>query len=297
MGTPVDIISNNLKGILFMVTACVIITVNATIIKFLGQDINTFQVVSLRCIITLMITLFLNYHIGKDLFNLKNPRVMTYRSLVGFIIVVANFYAISTLPLVEVTALQFTKPLFLILLAVILLAEKIKLLRTVATIVGFIGVLIILRPWQVLSGSALQLGHLAVLVGTFSMALLPIFTRILAKDHKPITMVFYANALTITLSLIPAYFYWITPTMDQLLLIIALGVTTFCSQYCMINAYKNAEVTILTPIEYLKLIFAAIVGYFVFTEIPDQWTIWGGALICSSTLFLAYREAINKKTA
>jgi len=85
------------------------------------------------------------------------------------------------------------------------------------------------------------------------------------------------------------------PTMDQMILIAGLGVTTFCAQYCMISAYKHAEVTVVTPFEYFRIIFAAIAGFLIFSEVPDQWTIWGGTLICASTLFIAYREAYKKK--
>lgn len=278
-----------------MLTTCMVITVSATLIKTLGQDLNVFQVIMLRCGFTVMITVMFNYKLGKILVTTSRPKMMAYRSALTCIVVTANFYAISNLPLVEVTSLQFSKPLFLIVLAAIFLGERVRILRTTATLVGFIGILIILHPWHSDGTSELQWAHLAALLAAFSMSILAIISRILTKDHNPTTMVFYANVTTVLICMIPAIIYWQTPTMDQLLLIACLGVTTFCAQYCMISAYKHAEVTVVTPFEYFRIIFAAIAGFLIFSEIPDEWTIWGGTLICASTLFIAYREAYKKK--
>lgn len=292
--------TNNLKGILFMLATCMIITTSATLIKTVGQNLNVFQVVMLRCMITVSITLIFNYHLGKILFKTSEPKLMTIRSAVTCLVIVSNFYAVTNLPLVEVTSLQFSKPLFLIILASVFLSEKIRLLRTSATILGFIGILIILHPWDNILGdnmseSGLSLAHLSALLAAFCMATLAVMSRILTRDHNPTTMVFYANAATVLICVIPAIIYWQTPTTKELTLIACLGVTTFCAQYSMISAYKYAEVTVVTPFEYVRILFAAIVGFLIFNEIPDGWTIWGGTLICASTLFIAYREAYKQK--
>jgi len=287
--------SNSLKAIFFMLAFCLIVTTSATLIKKLGQDLNTFEVVMIRCSFTVLITLAFNFQLGKVLFQTSNPKMMTYRSALTWFVVCSNFYAVSMLPLVEVTALQFSKPLFLILLAAFFLGEKIRLRRTTATILGFIGILVILHPWSNESTGGFKMAHLAVLGAAFSMAVLAIMSKILSKDHNPTTLVFYANAATVLLCSVPAAYYWITPTFDQLLLIASLGVTTFCAQYSMISAYKNADVTLVTPFEYLRIVFAAIAGFFIFSEVPDIWTITGGIIICTSTLFIAFREAAKNR--
>ena len=280
-----------------MVAFCAIVTTSAILIKKLGQSLNSFEVVMIRCSFTVLITLVFNIHLGKVLFKTTKPKMMTYRSILTCLVVVSNFYAVSQLPLVEVTSLQFSKPLFVIILAGIFLGEKIRILRTTATIIGFIGILIILHPWDNGGSSNLNWAHLAVLIAALSMAILAIFSKILTKDHHPTTLVLYANIGTVIICSAPAAYYWVTPTFDQLLLIAGLGVTTFCAQYSMISAYKNADVTLVTPFEYLRIIFAAIAGFFIFSEIPDVWTITGGSLICLSTLFIAHREAVKKRNS
>ncbi|MBL4601466.1 MAG: DMT family transporter, partial [Emcibacteraceae bacterium] len=213
------------------------------------------------------------------------------RSAITCFVVLSNFYAVSNLPLVEVTSLQFSKPLFLILLAAFFLGEKIKIRRTSATVVGFIGILLILHPWDNIASGGFNSAHVAVLGAAFGMAVLAILSKILARNHNPTTLVLYANMASVAICAIPAAYFWITPTAEQMILIAGLGLSTFCAQYSMISAYKNAEVTLVTPFEYLRLIFAAIAGFFIFSEVPDIWTISGGTIICTSTLFIAYREA------
>jgi len=287
--------ANSFKGILFMLAFCMIVTTSATLIKTLGQDLNTFEVVALRCSFTVLITLVFNYRLGKILFTTSRPKMMAYRSVLTCVVVAGNFYAVSSLPLVEVTSLQFSKPLFLIILAAFFLGEKIRILRTTATIFGFIGILVILHPWDNQGGANLQWAHLAVLGAALGMAVLAILSKILIRNHNPTTLVFYANMTTVLLCAAPATYYWITPTSDQLVLIAGLGITTFCAQYSMISAYRHADVTLVTPFEYLRIIFAAVVGFFIFTEIPDAWTITGGIIISVSTLFIAYREAYKNR--
>lgn len=278
-----------------MLATCAIITLSSILIKILGKNINTFEVVMIRCAFTTLITLILNFHLGRLLFISNRPVMLTFRSAITCLVVLGNFYAISNLPLVEVTSLQFSKPLFLIVLAAVFLGERIRIRRTSATILGFIGIIVVLHPWDNMTSSSLTLAHLAVLGAAFAMAALAIFSKILTKDHHPTTLVFYANAMTVLICAGPALYYWTTPSLTELLLIAMLGTTTFCAQYCMICAYKYAEVTVVTPFEYLRIIFAAIAGYFIFTEVPDIWTIIGGTIICGSTLFIAYREAQKNK--
>ncbi|HPF47412.1 MAG TPA: DMT family transporter [Emcibacteraceae bacterium] len=287
---------NSFKGILFVLAFCLIVTASASLIKKLGQDLNTFEVVMIRCTFTVIITLIFNLRLGRVLFITTHPKLMAYRSALTWFVVVSNFYAVSRLPLVEVTSLQFSKPLFLIILAALFLGEKIRFRRTTATIFGFIGILIILHPWDNASSGGLKWAHLSILASSFSMAVLAIMSKMLTKNHNPTTMVLYANSATVLLCALPAAYYWITPTPQQLLLIAGLGITTFCAQYSMISAYKYADVTLVTPFEYLRIIFAALAGYLIFSELPDIWTVSGGIIICSSTLFIAYREAIKNRS-
>jgi drug/metabolite transporter (DMT)-like permease len=181
---------SNLYGILFMLSTCLIITLSSILIKNLGKQINPFEVVFIRCAFTVLITVTFNYRMGKILYVSEKPALLSIRSVFTACVVLGNFYAISHLPLVEVTALQFSKPLFLIVLAAIFLGETIKFRRTVATIIGFIGIVVVVHPWDNVSSESLSGAHLAVLGAAFSMAVIAIMSKVLTKDHHPTTLVF-----------------------------------------------------------------------------------------------------------
>jgi len=194
------------------------------------------------------------------------------------------------LSLLQVTALQFTKPLFLVVLAALFLSEKIHLPRTLATLCGFIGILIILRPG--IDTNSIQL---IALTAALSMAVIAVITKKMTKDHSTATMVFYGNLFIVLLCIVPTIAYWQTPTLLQLGIIAALGLSAYIGQVCMVQAYRYGEATIVRPFEYVRLIFIALAGFLVFAEIPDQWTVTGAIIISGSTLYIALHEAKKKR--
>lgn len=278
--------TNNLFGIGFILLACVTITISALLIRIIGKDLGSFQVVLIRCGFSLFYILILNARHGPALFKSPRPGWLVIRSFILSIIVLGNFYAIVHLPLVQVTALQFTKPLFLVILAALFLSEKVRLPRIIATLCGFIGILIILRP-----GIDTNSAQLIAITAAVSMAVIAVVTKKMTRDHSTTTMVFYGNLFIVLLCIGPTIAYWQTPTLFQLGLIAALGLSAYIGQVCMVQAYRYGEATIVTPFEYVRLIFIALAGFLIFAEIPDQWTIMGGIIISGSTLYIALREA------
>ncbi|MCF6216680.1 MAG: DMT family transporter [Emcibacter sp.] len=278
--------TNNLFGIGFILLACVTMTISALLIRIIGKDLGSFQVVLIRCGFSLLYILILNARLGPALFKSPRPGLLIIRSFILSIIVLGNFYAIVHLPLVQVTALQFTKPLFLVILAALFLSEKVRLPRIIATLCGFIGILIILRPG--IDTNAVQL---IALTAALSMAVIAVITKKMTRDHSTTTMVFYGNLFIVLLCIGPTIIYWQTPTLFQLGLIAALGLSAYIGQVCMVQAYRYGEATIVTPFEYVRLIFIALAGFLIFAEIPDQWTIMGAIIISGSTLYIALREA------
>jgi len=281
---------NNLLGIGFILIACVTMTISALLIRTIGKDLSSFQVVLIRCSFSLFYILLLNARHGPALFKSPRPDWLVMRSFILSIIVLGNFYAIVHLPLVQVTALQFTKPLFLVVLAALFLSEKIHLPRTLATLCGFIGILIILRP-----GIDTNSVQLIALTAALSMAVIAVITKKMTKDHSTATMVFYGNLFIVLLCIVPTIAYWQTPTLLQLGIIAALGLSAYIGQVCMVQAYRYGEATIVTPFEYVRLIFIALAGFLVFAEIPDQWTVTGAIIISGSTLYIALHEAKKKR--
>ncbi|MBL4613103.1 MAG: DMT family transporter [Emcibacter sp.] len=284
--------SNNLLGIGFILLSCMTITISALLIRTIGKNLNPFEVVFIRCSFSLLYILILQARHGKKIFVSPRPVLLTARSLILSILVLGNFYAIVHLPLVQVTALQFTKPLFLVVLAALFLSEKIRLPRTMATLLGFIGILVILRP-----DGDIQPAQVIVLVAAISTAILTVITKKMTRDHATNTLVFYGNLFIVLLCLAPTIYYWQAPSLMQWVMIAGLGLSAYGGQVCMVQAYRYGEATAISPFEYIRIIFIALAGFIIFDEIPDNWTIVGAVIICGSTLFIALRAARKKRQA
>jgi drug/metabolite transporter (DMT)-like permease len=284
--------SNNLLGIGFILLSCMTMTISALLIRTIGKNLNPFEVVLIRCSFSLLYILILQARYGTKLFTSPRPVLLTVRSLILSILVLGNFYAIVHLPLVQVTALQFTKPLFLVVLAALFLSEKIRLPRTMATLLGFIGILVILRP-----DGHIQPAQVIVLVAAISTAILTVITKKMTRDHATNTLVFYGNLFIVLLCLGPTIYYWQAPSLMQWAMIAGLGLSAYGGQVCMVQAYRYGEATAISPFEYIRIIFIALAGFIIFGEIPDNWTIVGAVIICGSTLFIAVRAARKKRQA
>jgi len=280
---------NNLFGIGFVLLVCLTMTISALLIRTIGKDLGSFEVVFIRCSFSLFYILLLNARSGSKLFKSPRPGLLTVRSFILSIIVLGNFYAIVHLPLVQVTALQFTKPLFLVVLAALFLSEKIRLPRTLATLCGFLGILVILRP-----GMEINPAQVIAITAALSMAVIAVITKKMTRDHSTATLVFYGNLFIVLICLGPTIAYWQTPSLFQLLLIAGLGLSAYAGQTFMVQAYRYGDATVVTPFEYVRLIFMAMAGFLVFAEIPDYGTIAGAVIISAATLFIALREAGKK---
>ena len=281
---------NNLFGIGFVLLVCLTMTISALLIRTIGRDLGSFEVVFIRCSFSLFYILLLNARSGSKLFKSPRPGLLTVRSFILSIIVLGNFYAIVHLPLVQVTALQFTKPLFLVVLAALFLSEKIRLPRTLATLGGFLGVLVILRP-----DTDINPVQIIAITAALSMAVIAVITKKMTRDHSTATLVFYGNLFIVLVCLGPTIAYWQTPGLFQLLLIAGLGLSAYAGQTFMVQAYRYGDATVVTPFEYVRLIFMAMAGFLVFAEIPDYGTITGAVIISAATLFIALREAGKKR--
>ncbi|MBL4802602.1 MAG: DMT family transporter, partial [Emcibacter sp.] len=205
---------NNLLGIGFILLTCLTMTASALLIRTIGKDLSTFQVVLIRCSFSLFYILLLHARPGTKLFTSPRPLMLTFRSLLLSVLVLGNFYAILHLPLVQFTALQFTKPLFLVILAALFLSERIRLPRTMATLIGFIGILVILRP-----DGDIQSAQLIVLIAALSTAAMTVITKKMTKDHTPNSLVFYGNLFVVLVCIGPTITYWQTPSLFRWVMI------------------------------------------------------------------------------
>lgn len=223
-----------------------------------------------------------------------------WRSGLGLISMLCSFTSLVLLPFEQAIALSFTTPLFATLGAALILGETVRVRRWAATIVGFIGVLVVLRPGidQPLAASfALSgkgLGVLLAVAAAVTSAVVTLIVKNLSRTEPSDAIVTYMVLLLTPMSLIPALPYWEWPPLAVWPAIAAMGACGSFGHMCYIRAFAMSDASAVMPYDYTRLMFAAAIGYFAFAEIPDLWTWIGAIIIAGSAIYVAHREALAR---
>ncbi|MEM7172359.1 MAG: DMT family transporter [Pseudomonadota bacterium] len=304
--------SPNLRGVAWIVGSCAAGTLMSAGIKELAPLIPVFQIVFLRCLVGLVLTVPMvmfrragppDSQNGTEALGSPAPRWISPRwrlhLLRGALAVGAincGYYAIAALPLATVTVLFFTAPLFITILAVPFLGEKVGWRRWSATAIGFLGALVVLWPApgepDVLRVEAEML--VAILSSVLFAGAL-ITGKKLSTTEAPTTMLLYSGLFTTIGALPLALSVWVTPSWQDLLLLGVVSIFATGRSYCDIRGYAAGEASFVAPFSYLRLIFMGLAGYFLFAEIPEVRALSGAVIIIGSSLYIAHREATHKR--
>lgn len=198
------------------------------------------------------------------------------------------YLAFALLPVALVTTLTFLQAILVLVLAAILLGERLGPRRIGAVVVGFLGVLIVMRPGI----APIQPGMLVALMGAFVAALLMVLTRSLSATEERMTIMVYSASIGLGLIAVPAAFTWQPVDLTHVPMLLLIGVAGTTGQFLMVGAYQVAEASALAPVDYIRLIFAVAAGYLLFNEIPDLWTWGGAALIIAAVAYATHRERL-----
>jgi drug/metabolite transporter (DMT)-like permease len=204
------------------------------------------------------------------------------------------FYSYQALPLADANALSFTRSLWIVPLAFFVLGEKVGVHRMTATLVGFLGVLIMLQPSG--EGSSNFLGAAASLSSAFLFAMTITAMKIATRDTATSVLIAWAATLGFILSIPFAIYEWRWPGPSDFILLCAMGVLGLATQYCYIQGMASGDAVAMAPIDYTRLVFAIILGFVLFIEIPNLLTMVGAAIVIASTLYITIREARLKST-
>ena len=256
-------------------------------IKLAGQTMPVLELVVLRSVFAMLVISPAIWAAPRGYFASSRPGAHVLRSIFGICGVVTMMLAITHLDLALATTLGFTRTLFMIILAVLFLGEIVRWRRTAATLVGFCGVIICVQPG---AGAFDPWTVVGVVAALFSAGVTTMIKRLTATE-PPLRILVWSYIVMSMMAIGPALYVWKTPTLVELGYVGAMGVFSAWGQTCMVNALRAGEVTAVAPFEYSRLIFAALIGYFVFVEIPSDSTWIGTALIVGSTLYIALREA------
>lgn len=280
--------SSNLQGALWMLLSALTFSVMTTLIKFLGDDypaaLQTFYRQAAGAAVLLPIIL----RHRSAAFATTRPGIMVFRSLAGTVGMILSFYAFQKMPLADANALSFTRTLWLVPLAAIVVRESIGPLRIGAAIAGFAGVLLMVRPGA--QGFDVGLPALAMLTASFLFAFTVTGMKVLTRDHSTTVILVWSAVLGLLLSIPGAILTWRWPAPADLALLCAMGAIATANQACYIKGMQLGDAAAMAPIDYTRLIFAAAIGFLLFQEVPTVWTLAGAAVVVASTLLITLRE-------
>ena len=227
----------------------------------------------------------------KNFYYTKRPGLHFLRCFFGLIALLAIFTALRNLPLATVVSISFAAPIFTTILSIFLLSEKVGLFRWLAVIVGFIGIIIITEP----GFTSLNIYFIYPIIFCLGMSYVAITIRQLSTS-EPVWLISLYFSATITLaSFFTIPYGWIMPDIKDLMLLISIGIFGGAANLWLSQSYKFSEVSLVTPLKYLALVFAIIFGYLIWNEVPSIKTLIGAFLVLTSSIIIFRREITLKK--
>ncbi len=287
--------NNNIKAVLLTISASFFAVLMEALIKAAQYDSNVYTIGFFRFFFGFLI--ILPYLVTKkfNTYKTKNLKFYIIRGAFNIPVMILGFGALVYVPLEQFKAMHFLSPIIVVLLSFIIFREQIFRFRIFALIIGFLGMLIIVRPGYV----DFNIGTIMILVSLTFWSFIIILSKFVSKDDSPITMVTYQYTLMTIFAFPLAIYFWQMPSLISMILVFIAAASGTILHLCLGLAYKYADLSVTQPIWFTGLIFGSGFGYFVFNEIPDFWTWIGGIVVFSSVLVITYfeknKEEKNKK--
>ncbi|MED5358294.1 MAG: DMT family transporter [Pseudomonadota bacterium] len=282
------------RGIALIMGGLLLLTINDATAKWLTDSYPVPQIISLRGITILLPLVIILYFRGG--FAAFKPYRIRNQALRALCFVGSTFFiitALSMMPLADAVAFTFTGPLIIAVLAPFLLSEHVGWRRWSAIIVGFVGVVLIARP----TPDAFQWAALVALGAAFWSALRDMVTRRISAEESSDLILFYSTVAVMTVGVLAAFVYpWRMPNAEDWALFALLGVLNGGAHYMIIEAHRWAEASVIAPFRYTALVWAFILGYFLWGDVPDAWLLSGSALVVASGLYILHRETRPKQS-
>lgn len=287
--------STTLRAILMFTAGMAFFSAMNITIRLISDDMPTPLIVFLRSIMSLFVVVAWAGYLQKGIptFPTKRLRNHFMRATIGLVSMELWFYSVTIMPVTLATALSFTTPIFTTIAALLFLGERAGMRRWAAIIVGFVGMLIILRPGV----SGMSANAMIVLASSIMMAITGILVKTLTRTEAPETIIFYMALFMIPWATIGGVYYWQDITLYQLWAVFLIAIFSTTAHLCMTRAFAKADMVVLMPFDFTRLIFTAVMAYLAFEEVMDFYTVAGSLLIVSSTVYIAHREATVKKRA
>jgi drug/metabolite transporter (DMT)-like permease len=270
-----------------MVAGCAGFAVMMVCVRAVSVELHPFVAAFWRNVLGLMFMMPWIVRVGPQALRSDRWPMHGLRASLGLAAMLFLFTALSRMPVAEATALTFTAPLFATIGAVLFLGERVRIRRWSATIIGFVGALIILRPGV----ATVQPAAFLALTAAAFMAMAMLTIKSLSRTENPNVIVVVMGLLMTPGSFVPAAFVWSWPSAGTWTLLILMGLAATCGQIGLTRAFAATDASAVLPFDFSRLIFVAALGYLLFDEVPDIWTWVGAAVIVTATVYIARREA------
>jgi len=282
-----------IRGIVFMCASTLGFAVMHVTIRYTSTttDLHSFQIAFFRNLFGFFV--FAPIILGRGAGFLRTGRLGLHavRSLINIAAMLSFFYALSITEVAHATSLGFSAPIFAGILSVVVLGERFRVRRWAAIGCGVLGMLVIVRPGLIPVG----LGPLLVVGSAFLWAIVLTIIKVMARTESSLTIVVWMNIFLAIYALGPALWVWHWPTATGWALMVLIAIAGTCAQICVSSALRETEQTLVMPFDFLRLIWVAALGFWVFGEVPDRFIWAGGAIIFGSGVYLAYRERVVRK--
>ena len=265
----------------------IVFAANDVVIKTLGRKIDPFELAFFRYAIGLVIMAPIFIRVGVAGLRTERLGLHLMRLSMACVAMIGVLVSVINLPLATATSLSFSRILFTTFVAVLILKEFVSARRWTATAIGFVGVVIMVRP----SADGVDTIALIAIASAMTFAVANVLIRVLSRTEPPIRILFYYHLGGSLVFVGPAIYLWVTPVGVEWALVGAIGLLTTIGMVAFVRGFAVGEASVIGPMEYTRLIYAAVLGFLFFAEIPDPYTILGALIIVGATTFIARVEA------
>ena len=279
----------NVRGSLIILIASLTSVVMSSLIKHVGQTIPVIEILFVRQILVMIIISPVIFRNLGTVFKSSIYGLHFLRASLSVIAMYTGFTAVVNMPLAEVTAITFARILFTTILAIVFLKEIIGIRRWASIFIGFMGVLVVIRP----DPDNINIYALMAIVSALFVSGIQIVLRKLSQVDKPSTILAFHSVFIALAMAVPTYYQWVMLNLDEMIYILMIGILMSLMQWLFIQAFKAGEAAAIAPMEYVRLLYAGVIGIIFFAEIPTVWTLSGAAIIVASTLYTMHRNAVR----
>ena len=279
-------LSPNIRGAAFIIVGGFILIVMASLVKHLGQRLPSFEVLFVRFLAGLLVILPVVWRVGFGVLKTKKIHLHATRGFVGFMGNMCFFFALVNMAIGDTVTIQFSRPILMVGIALLVLRENVGWNRALVALVGFSGVILITRPF----GEGFEPWAIVALGGTFFGTLVVLTIKLLSRTEQTITIMFYFAFFTTLYAFIPALFVWVPPTPEEWGLLVLTGTLGIIGQSMFTHGVGLGETSFVMPFDYLRLVYAFAIGVIFFAELPGAWSFIGAAVIIATSVYLVRSE-------